>query len=141
MKKALGCSAQIVLLLVAAALIAVPLACIATATAPMHSPQLVEQYLCPANTHLEADWYRASWNHPGEKTLSVTCVDAQGKIFSTRPQDAEFWLGGTWIYFPYVFIPMLVLGAILLAVLNALGFALGAFWKRVRAPKPSPYNP
>ncbi len=135
MKKAIGCSAQVVLLLAVAALIAAPLACIATATAPMHSPQLAEKFICPPNTKIEAEWYQASWNHPGEKTLSVVCVDAQGNETSTLPQDAKMLLTGTWIYFPYLFIPLLAVGAVLLAGLNFVGIAIGQLWKKLTQKK------
>jgi hypothetical protein len=130
MKKALGCSAQVVLLFVIAVLLAVPAACIATATAPMHSPELAEPFLCPPGTRLIAEWYQASWNHPGEKTLSVVCEDAQGKSLPTLPQDSNFWFGGLRVYFPYAFIPLLGIGVIVLAGLNALGFAVGRAWKK-----------
>jgi len=47
-------------------------------TAPLHSPGWVEELMCPPGTQLESEWYRATYNEPGEQTLSVTCVDAQG---------------------------------------------------------------
>ena len=132
MKKAVGCSAQIVLLVVVAALIAVPIACLATLTAPMHSPKIAEKFSCSPDTHMQAEWYRATWNEPGEQTLSVTCVDAQGNETSTLPQDAKMMLAGTWTYFPYLFIPVLVIGAAILAGLNLLGVGIGALWKKMK---------
>ena len=42
MKKAIGCSAQIVLLLAVSALLAAPIACLAAITAPMYSTKLAE---------------------------------------------------------------------------------------------------
>lgn len=132
MKKIAGCSVQVVLLLVIASLVAVPLACLATLTAPMHSPQIAEKFLCPPNTHMKAEWYRATWNHPGEKTLSVTCVDAQGNESSTLPQDAQSLLAGTRTYFPYLFIPVLVIGAVILAGLNVMGVAIGSLWRKIK---------
>lgn len=131
MKKALGCSAQMVLLLAFAILLAAPIACIATATAPMHSPELAEPFICPPGTRLVAEWYQASWNHPGEKTLSVVCEDAQGHVSATLPQDSNFWFGGMRVYFPYAFIPLLGIGVVVLAVLNALGVAIGQAWKKL----------
>jgi hypothetical protein len=135
MKKAVGCSAQIVLLVVVAVLIAVPLACVATATAPIHSPKIAEKFSCPPDTHMKAEWYRATWNAPGEQTLSVTCVDAQGNETSTLPQDGKMMLAGTWVYFPYLFIPVLVIGAVILAGLNLLGMGIGALWKKSKQGK------
>ncbi len=131
MKKALGCSAQIVLLFVIAVLLAAPAACIATATAPMHSPHLAEPFLCPPGTGLVAEWYQASWNHPGEKTLSVVCEDAQGKSLPTLPQDLNFWFGGLRVYFPYAFMPLLGIGVVILMGLNMLGIAIGQAWKKL----------
>ena len=89
MKKALGCSFQIVLLLAAASLLAAPIACLAAVTAPLHSPQLAEEFTCPPNTRLVTEWYRATWNEPGEQTLAAWCEDAEGNKFDTLPQDEK----------------------------------------------------
>ena len=129
MKKAIGCSAQVVFLLVVAALIAVPIACIATATAPLHSPQLAEQFTCPPDTKLVTEWYRATWNEPGEQTLAAWCEDAEGNKLDTLPQDETMFLSGIKVYFPYAFIPMLIIGAVILAGLNLAGIAVGKLWK------------
>jgi hypothetical protein len=135
MKKAMGCFAQIVLAFAIACLLAVPLACVATVTAPMHTPQIAEKFSCPPNTHMKTEWYRAAWNEPGEKTLSATCVDTQGNETSTFPQDERTLLTGTWTYFPYLFIPLLAAGAIILAGLNMLGVGIGALWKKLKQDK------
>ena len=134
MKKAIGCSAQLVFLLVVAALLAAPIACIATATAPLHSTELAEQFTCPPNTRLVTEWYRATWNEPGEQTLAAWCEDAQGNKLETLPQDGKMFLSGIKVFFPYAFIPLLVLGALLLAVLNAMGIAIGSFLKKTVRP-------
>ena len=42
------------------------LACLATLTAPLHSPAYGARVLCPPGSPL------------GERTLTVTCVDGQG---------------------------------------------------------------
>jgi hypothetical protein len=131
MKKAIGCSAQVFVLLALVTLTALPIACIAAATAPMHSPNLAESFVCPPDSKLEAEWYQATWNHPGERTLSVVCIDAQGKTLSTLPQDSRFWLGGLKVFFPYAFIPILMVGALILVVLNALGIVIAKAWKRL----------
>jgi len=135
MKKAIGCSAQIVLLLVLVVLLAVPLACIATVTAPMHSPRLAEGFVCPPGTRLVTEWYQASWNEPGSKTLSASCVDSQGKELSTLPQDEKMLWKGTTVFFPYAFIPLLVIGAMIFAGLNLAGVALGRLWRSLSKPK------
>jgi len=142
MKKAIGCSAQVVLLLAAVALIAVPIACLATVTAPLHSPQLAEKFTCPPNTKLVTEWYQATWNQPGEKTLSAWCEDAEGKRYDTLPQDSKMLWTGLGVYFPYVFIPLLVIGALILVVLNAMGIAIGSLLKKTvrttNEPHPGP---
>ena len=134
MKKAIGCSAQIVLLLTVAALLAVPIACIAAVTSPMHSPKLAESFTCPPGTSLVTEWYRATWNEPGEQTLSAWCVDAQGNKLETLPQDERMFIQGTGVFFPYAFVPLLVIGALILAVLNALGIAVGKMLKKTVRP-------
>ncbi|MEW5940056.1 MAG: hypothetical protein AB1750_10365 [Chloroflexota bacterium] len=135
MKKAVGCSVQLVLLLTVAALLAAPIACIATATAPLHSPELAESFTCPPGTKLVTEWYQATWNEPGEKTLAAWCEDAQGNKLDTLPQDSTMWWSGLKVYFPYAFIPLLVVGALILAVLNALGIAIGSALKKMSRPK------
>lgn len=137
MKKAIGCSAQVVLLLAAAALIAVPIACIATATAPLHSPRLAEKFTCPPETKLVTEWYRATWNEPGEQTLAAWCEDAQGNKLDTLPQDEAMFIKGIGVYFPYVFIPILGIGALILLILNAMGIAIGSMLKKTT----KPWNP
>lgn len=134
MKKAIGCSAQLVLLLVVAVLLAVPIACIATATAPLHSPKLAEQFTCPPDTRLVTEWYRATWNEPGEQTLAAWCEDAQGNKLDTLPQDEKMFLSGIKVFFLYAFVPLLVIGALVLAVLNAMGIAIGSFLKKTVRP-------
>lgn len=141
MKKAIGRSAQIVFLLAVAALIAVPIACIATATAPLHSPALAEQFTCPPGTTLVTEWYQATWNHPGEKTLAAWCEDAQGNKLETLPQDEKMFLAGTKVFFPYAFIPLLVIGALILGGLNVMGVAIGSLLKKTTKPwKPSEHE-
>ena len=136
MKNAIGCSAQLVLLLAAAVLLAVPIACIATATAPLHSPQLAEKFNCPPNTRFVTEWYQATWNSPGEKTLAAWCEDAQGNKLDLLPQNTtKWWWDGLKVYFPYAFVPLLVIGALLLAVLNAMGIAVVQLWKKAQAKK------
>lgn len=137
MKKAIGCSAQVVLLLVVAVLIAVSIACIATATAPLHSPELAEQFTCPPGTKLVTEWYRATWNEPGEQTLAAWCEDSQGNKLDTLPQDEKMFMKGIGVYFPYAFIPLLVIGALILVVLNAMGIAIGSLLKKTA----KPWNP
>lgn len=131
MKKTTGCVAQIVLVLTLACLAAVPLACVATATAPIHSPQLAEKFGCPPNTHMKTEWYQASYDRPGEQSLSVTCVDAQGNETSTLPLDGKALLTGIWVYFPYLFVPVLVVGAAILVALNLAGVAISSLWKKL----------
>ncbi|MBV6394768.1 MAG: hypothetical protein HFACDABA_00336 [Anaerolineales bacterium] len=120
-----------------AALIAVPLACAAATTAPLHSPGLAEEFICPPETTLVTEWYQATWNAPGEKTLAAYCVDAQGNEFPTLEQDSKMLWKGTTVYFPYLFIPLLVIGAVILAVLNAMGIAIGSMLKKTT----KPWNP
>ena len=57
-------------------------------TAPEHSPGWVEELMCPPGTQLESEWYRATYNEPGERTLSVTCVDAEGRSVPRINEDA-----------------------------------------------------
>jgi hypothetical protein len=133
-KKAIGCSAQIVLLLAVAALLAAPIACLAAVTAPIYSPEMAESYSCPPNTRLVTEWYQATWNEPGERTLAAWCVDAQGGKLDTLPQDEKAMAAGTKVFFPYAFIPLLVIGALILAVVNALGMAVWSLLKKVTQP-------
>lgn len=100
MKKAIGCSAQLVLLLTVAALLAAPIACIAAVTAPLYSPEMATSYTCPPITRLVTEWYQATWNEPGEQTLAAWREDAQGNKLDTLPQDAKLMAAGTKVFFP-----------------------------------------
>ena len=120
MEKTVRAFKQVVLLLV---LTAVPLACIAASTAPLHSPGLAEEFSCPPGAQLRSEWYQASWNRPGEKTLAVSCVDAQGNELPMLPQDTKWWLSGLATYFPYFAIPLLAI------------FAFGKLWTSLRRSK------
>ncbi|MDD2921207.1 MAG: hypothetical protein PHQ36_02880 [Anaerolineales bacterium] len=134
MKKALGCSVQTVLLLTLAVLVAAPLACLAALTAPLHSPKLAESFVCPPDTRLVTEWYQATWNKPGEKTLSAYCADAQGNETPTLPKDSKMLWKGVTVYFPYLFLPLLVIGALILTMLNVMGIALGKVLKKITQP-------
>lgn len=133
MRTTAGCAAQIVLLLVLASLIAAPLACVATLTAPLHSPGCAAQVLCPPGSQLESEWYESTYNQPGERTLSATCVDSQGQPVAANPQDERTLLNGARLYFPVCFAPVLVLGALLLLAVNASIRA-----RRPRTARPGP---
>lgn len=137
MKKAIGCSAQIVLLLAVSALLAAPIACLAAITAPMYSPKLAESYTCPPGTRLVTEWYQATWNEPGEKTLSAWCEDSQGNEFDTLPQDEKLMIAGTKVFFPYAFIPLLLIGAFILAILNAMWIGIVQLWKKLTEKNPN----
>ncbi len=116
-----GCLTQALLLLVGAALLAVPLACLATLTAPLHSPAYGARVLCPPGSQL------------GERTLSVACVDGQGNPVPANPRDARTLAAGDGLYFPVCFGPTAILGLIGLLLVN--------FFRRRRtasAPPPAP---
>ncbi len=104
-----------ILLLVAAALAAVGLACLATLTAPLHSPGYAAEFLCPPGSQLFSEWYRATFNEPGERTLSVTCVNFDGEPVPGNQRNERTLFKGVRLYFPVFFAQLLALGAIGLA--------------------------
>ncbi len=120
MKTVIGCAAQVILLAVIAVLIAAPLACVATLTAPLHSPGYAGRVLCPPGSQLESEWYQATYNEPGERTLSVTCVDSQGNPVPANPRNETTLFNGIGLYFPVCFVPIIGLGAVALLVMNGL---------------------
>jgi hypothetical protein len=120
MKKIAGCGVQAILLAVIAAVIAIPLACLATMTAPLHSPGFASKIICPPGSHVQSEWYQASYDQPGESSLAVTCVDAQGNPVPANPYNVTTLINGIWLYFPVCFIPLIVPGALVLLVLNGL---------------------
>jgi hypothetical protein len=120
MKPLLAWTAQAAALLAGAAVLAAPLACLAALSAPLHSPGYAARFLCPPGSLLESEWYQATYNEPGERTLSVTCVDAAGQPVAANPRDERTLLNGVGLYFPVCFAPVLVLGAILLLAVNGL---------------------
>ncbi len=81
-------SVQVLIVAVAAAL----LAFVAAATAPFHSPSLVERFQCPAGTTVRVEKYRGSWHSPGETGISIACVDARGAVQTSERETSGFWL-------------------------------------------------
>lgn len=129
MKIAIGCFGfviEVVILLVVAVLIALLGGVIATVTVPLHSPEVASQLVCPTGTHLVSEWYQASWNHPGEKTLRAWCEDAQGHQLDTLPLESDALMTGIQIFFPYIFIPTLIIGGIILVIVNIMILGAGA---------------
>ncbi len=129
-----GCLTQALLLLVGAALLAVPLACLATLTGPLHSPAYAARVLCPPGSQLESEWYAATYNEPGERSLSVTCVDGQGNPVEANPRDERTLAAGIGLYFPVCFGPTAILGLIGLLLTNF-------FLRRRRGPAAPPAAP
>jgi len=115
-----GCGIQSILLLVFACVLAVPLACFATLTAPLHSPGFATDFLCPPGSQLESEWYQATYNKPGERSLSVTCVDDAGNTAPANPLNETTLLNGILRYFPVCYIPIIVIGAVILLAFNGL---------------------
>jgi hypothetical protein len=79
---------QVLIVAVGAALLAFA----AAATAPFHSPSLVERYQCPEGTTLRVQEYHASWHTPGETGISIVCVDALGTVLTSENETRGFWL-------------------------------------------------
>jgi len=77
-----------IVLLILAAVVGLIGGFILAFTAPLHSPGLVAELMCPPGTQLQSEWYRATYNEPGEQTLSVTCVDASGFSVPRINEDA-----------------------------------------------------
>ena len=81
-------SVQLLILAVGAALLAFA----AAATAPFHSPWLVERFQCPQGTTLRIQEYHASWTTPGQTGISIACVDATGAVQTSESETGGFWL-------------------------------------------------
>jgi len=120
---------------VSMAVLALPLAFIATLSAPLHTPQLIEQVICPAGSKVEVTWYQASWNKPGESTARVECVDAAGNRSPAAELDEKNFPSAMLIYYPICLLPLLLVGAV---------FGLGLFLlirkMRQRDQTPVSYN-
>lgn len=134
MKTVAGFAAQAFIVVALAALAAAPLACLATLTAPLHSPGYASRVLCPLDSQLESEWYRATYNEPGERTLAVTCVDADGNSVPANPRDEITLLSGTVLYYPICLVPLLLVGVVALIGLNLLLRALRPKARRGAAP-------
>ena len=68
------------------------LAFVAAATAPFHSPSLVERFQCPDGTTVRIQEYHASWTTPGQTGISIACVDATGAVQTSESETSGFWL-------------------------------------------------
>jgi hypothetical protein len=100
-------SFPVLMLAVGAAL----LAFVAAATAPFHSPSLVERFQCPEGTTLRIQEYHASWTTPGQTGISIACVDALGTIQISENETRGFWLL-VGIFFPLSFAALLIAAAL-----------------------------
>jgi ABC-type sugar transport system permease subunit len=118
----------LLLLTVVVAPIALVLAFVGAITAPLHSPQTAQDLLCPPGTTINVEWYQATWNQPGEQTLSVSCVDADGGHLPAA-EDAASTGRLTARYFVWIFGLLFIPLALLLALLVALVW----LWRRRRA--------
>jgi hypothetical protein len=95
-----------------------------TLTAPLHSPGFAAKVLCPDGSQLESEYYQATYNEPGERSLSVSCVDSQGNPVQANPRDERTLASGIQLYFPICFAPFLALGVIVLLIVNGVLWAL-----------------
>jgi hypothetical protein len=113
MKRYLGCGG-LVLLVVAAVVIAIPVACVATVAVPMLDHAMLESIMCPPGTKLQTTEIQ-NYNDTGPDAspthTSVYCVDAEGQILDTR--DVGY---GALAYFPK-YLAISASGLVILAVL------------------------
>jgi hypothetical protein len=100
-------SVQVLILAIAAGL----LAFVAAATAPFHSPSLVERFQCPEGSTLRIQEYHASWTTPGQTGISIACVDAKGAVQTSESETSGFWLL-VGIYFPLSFAALMIVASL-----------------------------
>lgn len=100
-------SVQLLTLAVGAALLAFA----AAATAPFHSPSLVDRYQCPEGTTPRIQEYHASWTTPGQTGISIACVDAKGAVQTSESETSGFWLL-VGIYFPLSFAALMIVASL-----------------------------
>ena len=100
----------IVLLLVA--LVALPVACAATLTAPMHSPGLAARFACPPGATLVVDSYQSVHDKAGRKRITGQCVDAQGKSVPRRELNESALVDGMALFYPRCAAILLLVAAI-----------------------------
>jgi hypothetical protein len=108
-------SVQVLTVAVGAALLAFA----AAATAPFHSPWLVERFQCPEGTTLRVQEYHASWHTPGETGISIVCVDALGTVLTSENETRGFWLL-VGMYFPLSFAALMIVAALFVVLRRRL---------------------
>jgi hypothetical protein len=95
---------SIVLLLLAVlvvAVLAVPVAALATFTAPLHSPELAAELVCPPGSHLDVGT-RDTDNGRYGRQVTAPCVDAQGRVVPRRALDESALVDGVLLFYPRV---------------------------------------
>jgi len=108
-------SVQVLILAFASAL----LAFVAAATAPFHSPSVVERFQCPEGTTLRIQEYHASWTTPGQTGISIACVDAKGAVQTSESETSGFWLL-VGIYFLPSLAALLIVASLFVLLLRRL---------------------
>jgi hypothetical protein len=95
------------------------LAFVAAATAPFHSPSLVQRFQCPEGTQVRIEPYYATWAEPGETAISIACVDAWGTIQTSENETRGFWLLAGFYFLP-CFAALLIVAALFAVVRRRL---------------------
>ena len=90
------------------AIIALPFTCMLIALSPLIAPWLVEKRACPPGTHLKTGWHQATWNKPGEYTLTVDCVDAHGQTVPRLPDSNKIGVVEFLIYYATCFVAIVL---------------------------------
>lgn len=91
-------------------MLAFPLAFIATISAPLHSPQIIGQVICPEGSRVEVVWENG--DATGEKTANVTCVNAAGNRTPAGDLDGTNLNQAFWLYYPICLVPLLIGGGV-----------------------------
>ncbi len=124
---------------VVAAVVAVPLSLLAIFTAPLHSPGLMGQAVCPPGSRLVTG--EGSSDHDGAHDVAATCVTPNGAVVPRRELNEDVLVDAFPLYYPRVLAVCAAL-AIALAMVVTMGFgALNRALKRRPASGVQPHQP
>ncbi len=102
----------IAIFVVSMLVLALPLAALAALSAPLHTPQLIGQVVCPQGSQVELNWVASNPENLNEKTAKVECVDAEGNRSPAAELDGQTFPRAVLLYYPVCLLPLLLGGGV-----------------------------
>jgi len=113
---------------------AAPVALLAIFTAPLHSPNLMGQVVCPAGSRMLAE--EGGADHHGRRNVATRCVTPSGATVARRELDEAVLADAFPLFYPRCFaIVFLIVGTIAAAMTGGIAALKRAFDRVAQAAK------